>query len=197
MSIGVSRINYNSPLGSYADLFLWEVNDSQQGFNNVDRVYPAYYAMVFAADFIGTSGNTRVAELSLPGQDPVTAEVVAYGAYDDGKLARLAAIGYSAADGISTPLSFDLGSDSGVKEVELRKLINYTPPPSNFIDIYSNDHRAEVWTPNITWGGLTWNANTQGLGVQAADDTVTKSVTNGIVEFELTNNEAVMAFLKY
>ena len=147
--------------------------------------------MLFAADFIGTSGETRVTEFSLPGQG-ATAEVVAYGAYDDGRLSRIAAINYADA----TSLSFDLGADSGVTQVELRRLINYSPQSDlNFNQHYGDPQ--DKYQCTITWGELTWNSTTNGLGVKASDDTISMKVENGIVEMDLEQNTAFMAFLTY
>ena len=180
MSIGVQRINYNNPSGSYQNLSLWEV--SAPVFGNYPKVHPVYYSMVFSADFIGTSGKTRVAELPLPVQD--TDDQVAYGAYDDGKLARLAVISYAAPNGNSTAFSFDLGADSGVKQVELRKLVD-------------NAHAMYTGAWNITWAGMSWKAANEGVGQQVLNDTIVKTVDNGLVEFDVLDNEAVMAILKY
>jgi len=101
--------------------------------------------MLFAADFLGKSGNVRVKELATGRPDLIAA----YAAYEGGNLARVAIINFKewhrGQDRESVPVT--IGVPQNVQQVTVRRLTT-TAGALNM-----NPH-------NVTWAGEVWtNAN--------------------------------------
>lgn len=86
MTTGIDRVNRQQILNEM--ICMWLPAESETA--GVPRVLPDYYAMPFAADFIGASGRTRVVELSVEGER--NAKIVGNAAYDGGNVARIALV---------------------------------------------------------------------------------------------------------
>ena len=169
MSIGVARINYQS--GFTFKFNLWDVEDPSQ--NIAAKVRPVYYSQLLAAEFIGTSGKTRVSEI-----DTGSSNVTAYGAYDDGKLARIALANFEPSSSRAQNVTLDFGKDLAATKVDVKIL------------------KQAKGSGQVTWGGMTWTAENNGVGKHVTTDSYTRKVQDGVVKIEIGARQAVLATLK-
>lgn len=142
---------------------------------------PPYYGNIFVARFVGNSGKTQIVNYPLEGSVNV-----AYGAYDDGKLARLVFLNFnifnlSLADGAARPNNtFTFPAPEWANSAEVTLL---TAPEAT-----SNS--------SITFGGYSYDYNlAEGRPVKvAAGDTTIKPV-NGMFSVDVGASQAVMVTL--
>ncbi|KAK3681899.1 hypothetical protein LTR37_020768 [Vermiconidia calcicola] len=178
MFIGVARMNFQQIFSPRASMWLPVQSDT----GGVQQVTANYYAMPFAADFIGDSGNTSVMALDLGDDDD--GMVVAYAAYNDGELSRIVILNmrlWTAEDGdrLSRAISIR-GMPEGVKEATVH---------------YLSAGEGALQKHGITWRGLQWTVASNGTEekvvhnskiLQVADNELRVTVyTTGAVMIEL------------
>jgi hypothetical protein len=139
---------------------------------------PPYYGNIFVARFIGNSGRTQIVNYPLEGPSNV-----AYGAYEDSKLARLALLNLdiynlSSANGASRPTTtFTFPAPDGCQSAKVTLL---TAPEAT-----SNS--------SITFGGYSYDYDrAQGRPVKVADDDTTISPANGVFSVGVGASQAVI-----
>ncbi|KAG4221887.1 hypothetical protein PC116_g29637, partial [Phytophthora cactorum] len=84
MAIGVARINYQQIMHAGYDLWLPVASAGHEA-----QVFSNFYSQPFVADFIGSSGKTRVAKLEVSG-DNAPEDLAVYAAFEDSKAKRIA-----------------------------------------------------------------------------------------------------------
>lgn len=182
MTIGVARVNWQQIMHSGFDL--WLPVDSSNGTESVSRqVFSSFYAMPFVADFIGdTGGATRAVEVQT-GQN----DTVAYAAFVNGSLARIAIVNLNIWDANGTAAqrpatTFAISLPSGYEQVE--------------VDILSSPEGAHASADTITYGGSQWTSASNGLEVRnVANDTKVLNVRNGEVQVTVYSSQAVLLHL--
>ncbi|KAK3714340.1 hypothetical protein LTR37_007926 [Vermiconidia calcicola] len=153
MSIGVARMNFQQIFNPRASMWLPVHSDT----GGVPQVTANYYAMPFAADFIGDTGNTRVVALDLDDDDD--GMIVAYAAYDDGALSRIGILNmrlWTLEDGdrLSRVISIR-GMPDGVKEATVHYLFA---------------GEGALQKHGITWKGLQWTVVSNGIEERVVHD---------------------------
>lgn len=172
MSIGVAGINYQSGRLGFT---LW----SSGRDDTVKAVLPPFYGHIFAADFIGSSGqDVHVANIGLE-----TPYLSAYGAYEGGQLKRIALIDlhvWSKSDGKRPSQNLTLAINA------TKATIEYMTSPFGVSARNATD---------ITWAGMQWTAGSDGMGVVVKNDTSTINV-DGTLTFEMEQSSAVIITLE-
>lgn len=160
-----------------------------------------YYALLFAADFLGPSaaGGTTVVSLQLHGAgrsgSTTSDTLVAYGAYSGGRLQRVALLNMnywasspssrSGSRGNQT-FSVMLGQGLGTaRSVEVWRL--------------ASTKGATAMAADITWAGSRWSAASAGLEQAGAvsDRSVIPVASDGSVQVTVRDSEAVLLRLRY
>jgi hypothetical protein len=153
-----------------------------QGFPAAVRA--PYYAEVFVADFIGKSGNTKIANV-----DQNSDRFAVYAAYDGGVLSRVAAVNFdlwTSSDGTDRPskkYTFDV--PDGVETVTVKKLTS----PKGGRDGGAPD------SGSIAWAGEQWSVESNGIGKKIRNDNVKVQVKNGQATITVHASQAVIAYL--
>ncbi|CAJ2499857.1 Uu.00g027100.m01.CDS01 [Anthostomella pinea] len=179
MAIGVARINYQQIMHSGFDMWLPVASAGlpAQTFSN-------YYSQPFVADFIGSSGTTRVAQLSLEGEYE---NVAAYAAYDGGALSRIAVANLQYWNATSSTedrggVTLDLALPDGVESVTVYHL--------------NSPAGAGAAADSITYGGSQWTYGSLGTEVKGVrDDTEVVAVVDGVASVTVASSEAVLVWL--
>ncbi|KAF7799181.1 hypothetical protein EIP86_010412 [Pleurotus ostreatoroseus] len=143
MAIDVARVNYQQ--GTGFSFSLWQ---PVQRNGRAPEVMPIYYGMLFAAEFLGRSGNVRVKEIG--GHHDTLA---AYAAYEGGNLARVAIVNLNLWEQgkARTSTNVTLHVPSDVQNVTVRRL-------TSTVGAAGLDPR------NVTWAGLVYTKANNGLG---------------------------------
>lgn len=160
---------------------MWEPVDSEFSPRSV---WPNYYSQPFLADFIGSSGNTRVAEINIPGNPDLLS---AYVAYENDAPARIAIVNlhlWTPADYNGVRPSIDValnGLWSGIKSAQIMQLAS----PEG---AYGNDF--------ITWRGLEWTHATNGTENRIGRDAILVAARAGVVHVSVEATSAVIVQLQ-
>ena len=176
MAMGVSRVNNQQIV--FPGFQMWEPVDSKFGPR---CVRPNFYSQPFVADFIGRSGNTRVFELEVPGTDLLSA----YVAFDDEVPARIAIVNFE----LWTPNNGTRSSAevtlTGLGDRIHNALIHKLASPEGASGINF-----------ITWRGLQWTSQSNGLDVRVGTDGDRLKVHNGSVSVTVEATSAVIVDVK-
>ncbi|KAI1100315.1 glycoside hydrolase family 79 protein [Jackrogersella minutella] len=181
MSIGVARINYQQIMHAGYDLWLPVASAGLEA-----QVFANFYSQPFVADFIGSSGNTTVAQLNISGSNP-PANLAVYAAYEAGVAKRIAITNLDywneTSSGTDRPsVTLDLTVPEGVTSVEVYHL--------------SSPAGAGSGADTITYGGSQWTYESLGEEVKnVRDDTENITVTNGVANVQVLSSEAVLVWL--
>ena len=175
MAIGVSRINFQQIFGPRSSMWL-PVKSDKAG---LPRVTTNYYAMPFAAEFIGDSGETKVAPLEI--NDDAGGKLVAYGAYDYGKLARIAVLNLHMWRPLDGHRHHRIVSIDGLPEHATHASMHHLAAPDGALAKHG-----------ITWRGLQWTFESKGTEQRVKDDSVRLNITDRMLELELNATSAVM-----
>lgn len=174
-TIGVTRVNMQ--LGSRFPFSPWL--GATTLINNQTlppQTLGSFYGNVFVADFIGTDGRLRVAELPVDDE-----HVSAYAGYSGDGLAKVALVNlelWRQSYGTERPsANVTLEGLDGVKAVRVQKL---TGPDGG------------SQAKDITWAGTQWTAESNGLPVTVEDDSDMRDVDSGTVEISVQASEAVL-----
>ncbi|RMZ46452.1 hypothetical protein CA14_008247 [Aspergillus flavus] len=176
MFLGVHGISMQS--GTKFPFALWH----PQYNNTAGAVLPAFYAQIFAAEFIGSHGNVTVANIDL-GQPHLSA----YAAYEGANLARLAIINLELWDGRHESQEkrhskqMLLHVPAGTDSVTVKRLTS----PAGGMARSSNQ---------ITWGGMQWTYENEGRGENVSTGAERLSVKDGTVHIAVNASEAAMVF---
>ncbi|KAI1775124.1 hypothetical protein F4818DRAFT_452060 [Hypoxylon cercidicola] len=119
MTVNVSRINWQQILRG--SLHMWRAVETQ---GLPAAVAPDYYSQPFVVDFIGKGGQTQVAPLDGDGDGDGT--LVAYAAYESGKLARIALLNLNLWTPTAQPHTLK-GLPSAAKQARVHHLTALSP----------------------------------------------------------------------
>lgn len=178
MTLGVNRVHMQSGYGF--EFSLWQ--PSAFG-SEPAAVYANYYAQIFAGDFIGKSGKMQAVQLDTGNSDTLTA----YAAYEAGVLKRVAIANLGYFDGTQqaqsarSSQSFTIAVPEGVSNVTMQTL---TAP----------NGATEIDTANITWAGMTYTLENDGMAQSVGNASTVLPVTNGHVTLSVAQSQAVMVF---
>jgi len=178
MTLGVNRVHMQSGYGF--EFSLWQ--PSAFGTEPA-AVYANYYAQIFAGDFIGKSGKMQAIQLDTGNSDTLTA----YAAYDAGVLRRVAIANLGYFDGTQqaqsarSSQSFTLAVPEGVANVTMQTLS-------------APNGATEIDTANITWAGMTYTLENDGMAQSVGNASTVLPVTNGHVTLSVAQSQAVMVF---
>ncbi|KAI1152655.1 hypothetical protein F4825DRAFT_418297 [Nemania diffusa] len=178
MVIGVARINYQQIMHAGYNMWLPVASAGLPA-----QVFSNYYSQPFVADFIGDSGKTRVAQLSLDD----ASNVAAYVAYEDGAPKRIAVVNlnyWNQTSSIETRGSIALSFEvpGGVEQLTIYHL--------------NSPAGAGAAADSITYGGSQWTYNSLGQEVKnVRQDTETVLVVNGAATVTVASSEAVLVWL--
>ena len=178
-SIGVSRIYWQQIMHSGFDLWLPIDSAGIQA-----QTFSTFYGVLFGAEFIGTSGATRVAQLQLVN---APANVVAYAAYDNDVLTRVAVVNLREWSGSNN-------TGRGQQQVALSGLGSC---PQATVRVLSSPNGAVALADSITFGGSQWtyasggeeeaNVDPRGSGIV--------DLTDGVVTLIVADSSALLVVL--
>ncbi|KAI6080705.1 glycoside hydrolase family 79 protein [Hypoxylon rubiginosum] len=181
LAIGVARINYQQIMHAGYDLWLPVASAGLEA-----QVFANYYSQPFVADFIGSSGKTRVAQLSVSGGD-APANLAVYAAYEDATAKRIAITNLNywnktSSEGDRLSVTLDLSVPTGVKSVKVYHL--------------SSPEGAGAGADSITYGGSQWTYKSLGKEVKnVREDTEQITVKNGVAQIKVLSSEALLVWL--
>ncbi|KAI1416862.1 hypothetical protein F5Y13DRAFT_204251 [Hypoxylon sp. FL1857] len=177
MTVNVKHVNWQQILT--ASLNMWRAVNSTAG---PPVVSANFYSQPFVADFIGKGGNTQVAKLDVG--DDGNGTLVAYGAYESGKLARVALLNldlWTANNGTRSPVDFTLkGLPGATKNVTVHQL----SAPGGAL---AND--------SLTYAGLEWTVESEGIDKHVRDDSKVLDLNGTDVTISVNATSAVMVVL--
>ncbi|KAI1135968.1 glycoside hydrolase family 79 protein [Hypoxylon sp. FL0543] len=181
MAIGIARINYQQIMHAGYDLWLPVASAGYEA-----QVFSNFYSQPFVADFIGSSGKTKVAKLNISCDNP-PANLHVYGAYEDNVAKRIAVANLNywnkTSSGVDRPsVTLDLPVPKGVQSVKVYHL--------------NSPLGAGAAADTITYGGSQWTYKSLGEEVKnVRKDTETIAVKNGFASVGVQNSEAVLVWL--
>ncbi|KAF7799182.1 hypothetical protein EIP86_010413 [Pleurotus ostreatoroseus] len=171
MAIGVARVNYQQGTGFAFNLWQSTASDGR-----VPEVMPIYYGMLFAADFVGESGDMQVVEIG--GQRDTLA---AYAAYQGGNLTKVAIVNLEAwEEGATRPsTNVTLQVPDGVQNVTVQRLA-------------STVGAAGLNPENVTWAGQVYTKANNGLGQLVGSSSESVNVQGQNASLIVNASEAVV-----
>ncbi|KAI1405351.1 glycoside hydrolase family 79 protein [Hypoxylon fuscum] len=180
MAIGVSRINYQQLMHAGYNLWLPVASAGHKA-----QVFSNFYSQPFIADFIGSSGKTRVAKLDVSGNNAPD-NLSVYAAYEDNVAKRIAVANLNywnkTSDGDRPSVTLDISVPKDVKSVKVYHL--------------NSPQGAGADADNITYGGSQWTYESLGKEVKnVTKDTEEIAVKNGIAQVQVLHSEAVLVWL--
>ncbi|KAI1093000.1 hypothetical protein F5B19DRAFT_451637 [Rostrohypoxylon terebratum] len=152
MTVGVNRVNWQQILT--ASLNMWRAVESKAGPATVSA---NFYSQPFVADFISKGGNTQVAKLDV--SDDSDGTLIAYGAYESGKLARIALLNlnlWTTQNGTRSHVDFTL---KGLPGTSKQAKVHHLTAPGGAL---AKDE--------LTYAGLEWTKESNGIGKQVRND---------------------------
>ncbi|KAI0023848.1 hypothetical protein F4780DRAFT_26136 [Xylariomycetidae sp. FL0641] len=184
MTIGVARVNWQQIMHSGFDLWLPVASAGLPA-----QVFANYYSQPFVGDFLGSSGNARVAR--LPGLGDPDSNVAAYAAYEGDDLKRIAVVNLNYWNATSSgrergarAIDFELG-DAGLRDGDTVKVYHLNAPGG-----------AGAGADDITYGGSQWTYESLGKEVKGVrEDTEEITVQDGVAHVEVAESEAVLIWL--
>ncbi|OTA59168.1 glycoside hydrolase family 79 protein [Hypoxylon sp. EC38] len=141
-----------------------------------------FYSQPFIADFIGKGGNTQVVELDV--SDDGEGTLVAYGAYESGKLARVALLNldlWITNNGTRHPVDFALKGLSGVMK---KATVHHLSAPDGALA-----------KEGLTYAGLEWTLESMGIDKHVRDDSKVLNLNGTDVTVSVNATSAVMIVL--
>ncbi|KAI8962585.1 glycoside hydrolase family 79 protein [Daldinia sp. FL1419] len=181
MALGVGRINYQQIMHAGYDLWLPVASAGYEA-----QVFSNFYSQPLVADFIGSSGKTRVAKLDIAG-DNVPANFAVYGAYEGNAAKRIAITNLNywnktSSDVERPSVTLDLSVPKGVKSVKVYHL--------------NSPLGAGAAADTITYGGSQWTYKSLGKEVKnVRKDTEQIAVKNGVARVTVQDSEAALVWL--
>ncbi|KAK5630578.1 hypothetical protein RRF57_006293 [Xylaria bambusicola] len=177
MTIGVKRINYQQIM--HAGYNLW-LPVASAGFPA--QVFSNYYSQPASDTLQGTSGKTRVSQLSVD-----AANIAAYVAYDDGAPKRIAAI------------NMNYWNQTSSTEARCSVTLDfYVPDDVAEVTVYhlNSPAGAGAAADSITYGGSQWTYESLGKEVKdVRQDTEIVAVEDGVASVIVASSEAVLIWL--
>ncbi|KAB8223197.1 hypothetical protein BDV33DRAFT_228660 [Aspergillus novoparasiticus] len=176
MFLGVRGISMQS--GTKFPFALWH----PQYNNTAGAVLPAFYAQIFAAEFIGSNGNVTVANIDL-GQPHLSA----YAAYEGARLARLAIINLELWD----------GRHESQEKRHAKQMLLHVPAGTDSVTVkrLTSPAGGTARSSNqITWGGMQWTYENEGRGKNVSTGAERLTVKDGTVHIAVNASEAAMVF---
>ncbi|KAI6081206.1 hypothetical protein F4821DRAFT_249878 [Hypoxylon rubiginosum] len=178
MTANVSRVNWQQILRG--SLHMWRAVEAD---GLPPAVTPNYYSQPFVADFIGRSGQTQVAPIDV--DDDADGTLVAYGAYESGKLVRVAVLNvdlWTPQNCTTRPhVGFTL---EGLPNTTTQVQVHHLTAPDGAL--------AE---DGLTYAGLQWTYENNGVEKQVGKDSNVLNVNGGVVKFPVRSSSAVMIVL--
>lgn len=177
MTVNVKRVNWQQILMS--TLNMWRAVDSNAGPAIVSA---NFYSQPFIADFISKGGNTQVAQLDVG--DDSKGTLIAYGAYESGKLARIALLNldlWTSQNGTRTPVEFVL---KGLPGTSRQAKVHHLSAPGGAL---AKD--------GLTYAGLQWTRESNGIGKPARNDSSVLNLNGTDLTVRVNATSAVMIVL--
>ena len=212
--MGIQRVHYQQIMHAGYDLWLPVSSDGVPA-----QTFGPFYGRQLVGDFLGnTGGNTQVAALNVSyngmskrkagGTNSSTTNeepLVAYGAFVHSKLVRIALINFEywdAASSVNNPSHPNTTCaacpvspmERPITNVFLHGLESVQKVTVKLLDSLLG---ATSLGPNITYGGMQWTKESDGLPVQVSHDTIKLAVTGGKAEIQVQASSAVVIHLKY
>ncbi|KAI1475035.1 glycoside hydrolase family 79 protein [Daldinia sp. EC12] len=181
MAIGVARINYQQIMHAGYDLWLPVASAGHEA-----QVFSNFYSQPFVADFIGSSGKTRVAKLEVSG-DNAPEDLAVYTAFEDSKAKRIAI----------TNLDYWNKTSSGFERPSVTLNLKL-PEDVKSVKVYhlNSPLGAGAAADTITYGGSQWTYRSLGEEVKdVRKDTEQITVKNGVARVTVQSSEAVLLWL--
>ena len=172
LAIGVTRVNNQQIVTP--GFQMWEPVVSEW---SPPLVRANYYSQPFVADFIGTSGSTRVSELPIESTETLSA----YAAYENNQLARIAIVNlqlWTPANG-TRPIA-DVVLSHLPQGTTNAKIYTLTSPDG----AYAND--------TLTYRGLQWTYESNGHEVRVGTGSENISVKNSSLTLSVNATSAVI-----
>lgn len=181
LSIGVARFNYQQIMHSGFDLWL---PVSSAGFPA--QVFANFYAQPFVADFVGSSGKTRISKAAVTNADSAP-NLAAYVAFENGVARRVAVANLAYWNRTSSAVerpsaSIDIKLASNATSVRVTRL--------------SSPDGAGAGADTITYAGSQWTYESLGKEVTGVrNDTFDVIVQDGIASVDVSDSEAVIVYI--
>ncbi|KAL7620534.1 hypothetical protein AAE478_009529 [Parahypoxylon ruwenzoriense] len=179
MALGIARINYQQIMHAGYDLWLPVASAGREA-----QVFSNFYSQPFVADFIGSSGGTRVAKLEIISDDPPP-NLAVYAAYEDNVPKRIAVTNLdywnktSSSGGTRPSVTLGIPVSEDVESVRVYHL--------------NSPLGAGAEADTITYGGGQWTYESRGEEVKGVrNDTEDIGVEGGVAQVEVQSSEAVL-----
>ncbi|KAI1176574.1 hypothetical protein F4777DRAFT_545938 [Nemania sp. FL0916] len=176
LSMGVRRVNWQQILLS--DLQMWRPVKTSLG---EPRVTAHFYSQPFVADFIGTSGKTRVLELDIGTLQ--NGLYSGYAAYDDGKLSRIALLNLEL---------WDAQLSSGSPPQATFSLSGLLGTGSNITLHHLTADSGALAQENLTYAGLEWTWASHGKQKKVKDDSKMLKINSTEIDITVRATQAVL-----
>ncbi len=184
LQLGVARINYQQIM--HAGYSLW-LPVASAGLPA--QVFANYYSQPFVADFVGASGDARVARLEVGG-DGAAAQpnLAAYAAFEGAACRRLA---------VANLAYWDRARSAGAERPVVAVAVD-VPPGVRSVTVYrlGSPDGAGADAGTITYGGSQWTYESLGREVTGVrNDTEEVPVEDGYATVTVPASEAVLVWL--
>ena len=179
LQMGVARINYQQIMHAGYNLWLPVGSAGHRA-----QVFANYYSQPFIADFIGSSGKTRVAKLDT--DEDAQPNLAAYIAYEDNTPRRLAIAN----------LDYWNRTSSGTERPSTA--LSFKPPSGKSVKVFRlhSPDGAGADATSITYGGSQWTHDSRGREVKGVrDDREELQPKDGVVVVNVPASEAVLVWL--
>lgn len=179
MALGIARVHYQQLFAYGYQPIMWL---PVEYLGMAPHVTANFYSQPFIADFIGSSGETTMAQLNITGDD--TENVAAYAAFESGTPKRVAVVNLNYWNETSSgtdrdSVSIDLSIPTSVSSVT--------------VDHLSSPAGAGADATTITYAGSQWTYESTGNEVTGVrDDTEVLTVTDGLVTITVNASSAVL-----
>ena len=194
MSIGVKRSNWQQIMR--AAYGMWLPRESG-GFPA--QVFANFYAMPFIGDFIGLSGETQVIELDLNGEEQQDG-VVAYAAYDNSCLKRIAMVNFDVWDmpgANTTEGPGGVNGDGNAVRPATTVTLKGISSDKVKVSYLNSPNGAHANATTLTYCGSQWTAESNGKEVFGVrNDTEWYGVTDQQVDIAVQASSAVLVWLE-
>lgn len=192
-SIGIRRVHWQQISSAAFDL--WQPTNFK---GRVPAVLPPYYAMLFAADFVGANAGSRpvrIAEVDLH-----IDKLTSYVAYEKspGVPLRVAVVNmrfFSGTESAGNPRNYQplrLNLPKTAKSIVVERMGSIRGATAG-----SGANGGDDQNSGISWQGMRYSYESGGNPQRVVSDTNTKVVNNGVAEVAVRDSEAIMVTIRY
>lgn len=181
LSIGIARFNYQQIMHSGFDLWLPVASAGYPA-----QVFANYYSQPFVADFVGSSGNTRVAKVALTDAESAP-NLAAYVAFENDSAARVA---------IANLEYWNQTSSDFERPVATVNIEVVGDVSSVTVTYLSSPDGAGAGAETITYAGSQWTYESNGQEVRGVrNDTAEIQVVDGVAVVQVPGSSAAIVYL--